>query len=632
MKLRSKFLLSFFSLIVVVIGLAMVALDRRQTAALLHHTQQKGLAIARSLGAVSTNALLGYNYAALQYNVDQAAKEEDISYAIILDKEGRIAAYSGALHRQGEEISDQVGKTAFLAPKSIIQYHHFRDASGSSARLLDVAVPVYVEGSTAKWGTVRIGLSLAGMYEDLRRTRLTLLFIGLMAILLGWFGAVVLSRVVTGPVVQLTAATRKAARGDLDQRLEVKTSDELGVLAQSFNEMIRDIKLSREEIQQLNLELEKKVEQRTRELKEAKEYLENIINNSQVAITMVDMEGNFIIFNKGAELLTGYRADEVIGKKKAVEFYENPEDANYIAKIVLKKGFLESFESTLKKNDGSRVVMSITASLLRDVEGKPIGSLGITVDRTEQRRLEQKQREMQLELLQESKLAAIGTMVAGIAHNLNSPLTVIRGRAEMLLRENLGKKVNGVMTKIVNQANRMSDIIVNMMYKSRQEQAKEAQWININDLLQEELTFLDGDMYFKHNVDKEYHFDDSIKPIRAVYSDFSQSILNILRNSIDAMHDTEERTLTITTYQDDDFICIDFHDTGVGIPPEHISRLFDPFFTTKPLSVTGNGKPTGTGLGLSSAYMLLKPYGGKIEVKSKPGDTTFTLKIPKQKE
>jgi len=106
-----------------------------------------------------------------------------------------------------------------------------------------------------------------------------------------------------------------------------------------------------------------------------------------------------------------------------------------------------------------------------------------------------------------------------------------------------------------------------------------------------------------------------------------QSFSNLIRNAIDAMEGCEEPVLTITTRCNEECIHVGIHDTGVGIPPENIPHLFEPFFTTKPIS---GGAYTGTGLGLHTCYQLLSPYGGQCEVKSQPGDTTFTVKIPRQ--
>ena len=254
-------------------------------------------------------------------------------------------------------------------------------------------------------------------------------------------------------------------------------------------------------------------------------------------------------------------------------------------------------------------------------------------ERTEElKKSEEKRREMELELLQQAKLADIGMLASGIAHNLKNPLTVLSGRLQLLqfTRPEEAEKA-GVMLR---QVDIMNSIIENMMHKSRQEQEQDEQLLDLNKLLRDELTFFQANLKFKHKIEKEYHFAKNLPAIRGVYSDFSQSLMNMVKNAMDAMHDSQEKKLTVRTGFEDGSIHISISDTGCGIPQEHIPELFSPFFTTKPLSGKQQGdKPTGTGLGLSSAYQLLSKYGAKIAVESEEGvGTTFTVRIPVERE
>jgi signal transduction histidine kinase len=155
--------------------------------------------------------------------------------------------------------------------------------------------------------------------------------------------------------------------------------------------------------------------------------------------------------------------------------------------------------------------------------------------------------------------------------------------------------------------------------------------INLNQLLVEELNFLNADLVFKHRIHKEYKFDPSLPIVRGVYSDFSQALLNIIKNALDAMYDVPNKRLSVKTETASaGDVLIQVGDSGCGIPEEHLPQIFDPFFTTKPASVNRDeAQPTGTGLGLSSAYQLLKKYNARIEVDSKIGQgTTFNIYIP----
>lgn len=125
------------------------------------------------------------------------------------------------------------------------------------------------------------------------------------------------------------------------------------------------------------------------ELKKIKDSLDNIINTSQMAITVIDNDGNFSIFNQGTERLTGYKAEEVIGKKNVFDFYANKEELEYIQRKLLDDGLIENFEATLIKKDGSKIPISISVSSLKDQKGKPIGSIGIGTDIAEHKKMEQ---------------------------------------------------------------------------------------------------------------------------------------------------------------------------------------------------------------------------------------------------
>ncbi len=145
----------------------------------------------------------------------------------------------------------------------------------------------------------------------------------------------------------------------------------------------------------------------------------------------------------------------------------------------------------------------------------------------------------------------------------------------------------------------------------------------------DELKFLEADLYYKHNIQKYYELSDSLPLIRGIYSDFSQSFINIIRNAIDAMLDSQEKELKIRSYHDHQNIYIEVTDTGCGIKEEDKPKIFEPYFSTKPIRANGK-EPVGTGLGLHMVKLLLEPYKANITFSSRPGQTTFTIAIPYQ--
>jgi len=378
----------------------------------------------------------------------------------------------------------------------------------------------------------------------------------------------------------------------------------------------------------------------------AKKEWEETFDAITDGIFMLDEEFNILRANIAFAKMLGTTPAKLVGKKCYRLLHDQGKPPDYCPMVeTMQTGEPQNIE-VREPTLGSDLLLSIYP--LRDPEGNVDRLVHIVQDITLRKKL-------QAQLMQAEKLSAIGRLAQGIAHNLITPLTVIKGRAQLiseevrdcfeerlpsLLGQAAGRKLEtpsnvvGVYDDIRQEllaiergSQTMQEIIDNLMYKSRREQEQQRQLIDINDLLWHELKFLDGDPRFKHDIGKVYSFYKEPLYIEGIYSDFSQSFSNIIRNAMDAMEGCEEPVLTITTRCNKEHVFVDIHDTGVGIPPENIRHLFEPFFTTKPIS---GGTITGTGLGLHSCYQLLSPYGVQFEVKSQPGDTTFTVKIPRQ--
>ena len=233
----------------------------------------------------------------------------------------------------------------------------------------------------------------------------------------------------------------------------------------------------------------------------------------------------------------------------------------------------------------------------------------------------------QSQLLESQKLEQIGLLASGLAHNLKTPLGGIKGYAQ-LMKLDYGEFHE--LDMIINEVEIMEQIINNLMLKSRKDHVSKEETLNLNDLLQIELEFLSANMFFKHRVKSKIVLDENLPTIRGVYTHFSQVIMNIIQNALDAMHDTPEKKLTVRTRHDNQFIYVDIHDTGCGIPEQIREKIFDVFYTTKPTSSEKKGnEPYGTGLGLSSANYFIHQYEGKIEIESREGvGTQATVRIP----
>ena len=258
-RLQTRLILYSTLLILLLMGLIIILVEKRQSETIQEEAKKRGMAIARNLAAVSTNALLTYNYVVLEQNAERVALEEDIAYVIIHDKENKVAAYSQRDEKQGMILTDEVSEKAVMAKEPLIQSTLPGEKRGP---IIDISIPVYIKESEEKWGTVRVGLSFGRMSRQILRTRLNLLLLGFFAILLGILGSIFFARRITQPISKLVKTTISAAQGDLEQVIDIRTGDEIEELGRNFEHMIQEIRLQRNEL-----------ENRLREITSLKAYM-----------------------------------------------------------------------------------------------------------------------------------------------------------------------------------------------------------------------------------------------------------------------------------------------------------------------------------------------------------------------
>ncbi len=386
------------------------------------------------------------------------------------------------------------------------------------------------------------------------------------------------------------------------------------------------------EKQNYQKELESLVKKKTAELKESEEKFEKVLNQSLVGIYI--SQNNVIRYanNKFCEIFK-ISENDLIDKKNLLDFVATGNRKlveKKLKRLESKKIKSESFQFESNIGNGEKVIIEIWVGVVK-YQGKNAIE-GVVVDVTEQVMSKTRERFLEIELLNEHKLAAIGQVAAGITHNLNNPIAVIQGLVELLI---LKHGTSPELEKVLIQVKRMGDIIKSILGKTRKEQDTAIRFLDINSMLKDELEFFNTNLFFKHHINKEVNFAEKLPKIKGIYSDFSQSFTNIIQNAIDAMFESSKRELTINTEYDNSFINIIIADTGCGINPEIRDKIFEPFFTTKPsrpAALRSGNSPFGTGLGLSSTYQLLHPYGIEINFSSEKGKgTNFIIKIPLKK-
>jgi two-component system NtrC family sensor kinase len=361
------------------------------------------------------------------------------------------------------------------------------------------------------------------------------------------------------------------------------------------------------------------------ELREANEFFLNLIESSVDGIIAADMKGNIFIFNRGAEALTGYSAEEVIGKLHITKIYPGG-----VAKEIMKKlrspeyggaGKFAPSQLNVVNKFGEEIHVQLSAALIYNGKGQEIASVGIFTDLRPRLNMEKKLQDTHLQLVSSEKMASLGKLAAGIAHEINNPLGGILIYSSLMM-EDLPEEdpKRGDLARIVQETGRCKEIVKSLLEFARQTEPK-MEPTDINRAINDGLFFLVNQALF-HNIQIVKRLDPFLPFVRGNASQLKQVFMNIIVNAAEAIHGSGTLTITTNAAPDRKRVFVEFTDTGEGIPEENLTRIFDPFFTTKDV-----GK--GTGLGLATSYGIVEDHGGKIGVKSKVSEgTTFAIELP----
>ena len=245
----------------------------------------------------------------------------------------------------------------------------------------------------------------------------------------------------------------------------------------------------------------------------------------------------------------------------------------------------------------------------------------IVRDITERRQAAEREKLLQQELSVSMRLAAIGELAAGVAHEINNPLTGVLGFSERLLRKSTDEEIRLDLERIHNEAQRMVKVMDNLRTFTRRRES-EKQYSDINDILHETLELRAYELK-TGNIEVVTDFTPSLPEIEVDSQQIQEVFLNIILNAEQVMTEAHAGgKLTIKTKKIKNHVRISFADDGPGILAEHLDKLFDPFFTTR-------GEKGGTGLGLSVCHGIVAGHGGRLYARSKPGEgATFFVELP----
>jgi PAS domain S-box-containing protein len=350
------------------------------------------------------------------------------------------------------------------------------------------------------------------------------------------------------------------------------------------------------------------------------------------AVFLLDRSGRVASWNSTAQQIIGYTADEIIGKHFGV-FYRPDErrsgEPNRVLELATKNG-KHAVEGWRIKKNGTLFFVTGTIRAIHDDDGNLIGLANVLRDATERRNAQEKLVEAREQLAMSQKMEAIGKLTGGIAHDFNNLLMIIGGNAqtfERLLDPKLPRAIEAIQTA----AKRGESLTRQLLTFSRRQHLSPT-IVDLNASIKNIRPMIESSL--RGNIVYNEAIDPAVWPVKVDLAELELAIVNIAVNARDAMPSGGTFTLTVGNMLEDDtagggeakangdLVAIQFSDTGVGIPPNLLSKIFDPFFTTKEV-----GK--GTGLGLSQVYGFVHQAGGTIEAESKVGQgTTITVYLP----
>jgi len=668
LALTKKIYLSLTLLLVLFGGGIYIAASRVMSRALLEEHKSRGLLIAGNLAAWAAEPILAMDFLRLKKLVDEAVSlNEDVFYAFIMNAQGEIL-----VHTFTSGFPIQL-KAVNSLPDSR-DYSRLLLNTGDQL-IYDFAVPVSVAGD--RFGTVRLGLLRTRLNRAISSLSLMMLLgTGLVVALSGLIGAF-LARAVGKRIETLHRSMDQVMRGDLDvetapplkkncwdimrctreecpahnefhlrcwyvagtlcpscvegeyaKKIEsclncpvykACSGDEIQNLAESLDFMVRTLKNHLTELKAVGATLS-----------EQQQLLETILNATPDFVSLQDEDSVYRAVNKAFCDIVDRNREEVIGKTDFDLFPPIRAAANREEDLrILQSGEALTKEERVGKAGGERWIHLVKLPV-RAGDGTITGILCSGRDITELKQFQER-------ITQSQKMEAVGQLTAGIAHEINTPLGIVLGYAQLLLDEvEPGSQLHTDLQIIEKHAQVCRKIVADLLRFSRHTESRTAA-LDINEVIEEALTVV-RHTFSLERIRVERKLGTGLPRVLGDAEKLKQALVNLLNNAFDAIG--SDGTIVISSSSGaKDEVLFSIADNGRGIPPEHMDKIFDPFFTTK-------GVGQGTGLGLSVTFGIIRDHGGKIDVQSplpsalaeqigiEPGDenplkgTVFTVRLP----
>lgn len=531
---------------------------------------------------------------------------ENIVYWRVVKPDGEIYLADDA-EVWGKRIEDEAVATRTTLMKEEI-------LSKTGEKIGVIVRPLDIKEDGRQW-TFWLGYSLEPILAMKRKILSMSLGVELVIIILVGFLAYYFSKGITRPVKQLVEGTKAISEGNLDYEIKTESSDEIGELADSYNKMAYDLKKTTI----------------------SRDYFDNIIRSMIDTLVIFDSQEKIKMVNRATLDLLQYREEELMGKPASILFAEGePLFRKEKLRELIERGKIRNFDTIYLTKSREKIPVSFSGSIMRNVQGEIEGIVGVAKDIRKTQKLiselkaanleltrsknamlnmledlDESHRELKTlhsQLLQTEKMVAVGRLAAGVAHEINNPLSGVLGFAQVLLQEiPEGNAWRRDVGKIEEGAKRCKKIVSDLLTFSRQEDF-ELELADIREVIDSTLSLCQNQILLdKIKIIKDY--EENLPKLRVSIPQIEQVFLNLITNAIQAMSEGGELKISTRWGNGGDSVEISFTDTGKGIEKENLSRIFEPFYTTQEV-----GK--GTGLGLSVSYEILKRHNGSIKAES----------------
>ncbi|MEW6749499.1 MAG: ATP-binding protein [Candidatus Latescibacterota bacterium] len=597
MRISTKLILLLVSAVsAVMAAYALVTVSRTQDR-LDEELRKMGEHVGMALGVGLLHHLESGDVDGVRDVLQIASQHADILGVAVYDPQGMLLSASGSFAApeagQGQHAGHEGAEAARSgqAPQARQVYTYrmdVRDAAGTLHGVLQLALggqsllPYVIEARNYILITI-VGLT------------------GVLSALIVYFS----QTQIAGPLRVLAEGARAIGEGSLRHRIQLAAGGEVGELAGAFNRMAASLQASTEQI----------IAER--------EYIRSIVDSISEGIAVVDRGGRITAWNHTMEQRHGPRREEALGRPLQdvlpdLESHRLPEAlvrllGGQAPQLALERVKLESAPGR---------TFALTGSPLRDARQQSHGAVLVLADVTERLALEQ-------QIQQSEKLAAVGQLAAGVAHEIGTPLNVISGSAEYLLMDTPeGQGAGDELRTIVSEVERISALVEQLMAFARRETPRE-EAVAVGEVV-EGILVLTRRQIEKQGIAVEVDLEPDLPPLAGDRNQIQQVLLNLIMNAWQAMPQGGRRAVrarrppAAAGPRGAAAGCVELTvaDTGTGICEKDLERIFEPFFTTKDVG-------QGTGLGLAIVQRIVENHGGQVEVASRPGQgTVFTVHLP----